>query len=65
MALFEETQELKDFRQVFRKFVAREITPEFEEWEKNRAVPRELWEKMGKQGFLCQWLPERVWRVGS
>ena len=58
MALFEESQELKDFRQVFRKFVAKEITPNVEEWEKNRAVPRELWKKMGKQGFLATWLPE-------
>jgi acyl-CoA dehydrogenase len=58
MSLFEESQEIKDFRQVFRKFVAREITPNFEEWEKNRAVPRELWKKMGKQGFLAPWLPE-------
>jgi acyl-CoA dehydrogenase len=58
MSLFEESRELSHFRQVFRKFVAREITPNVEEWEKNRAVPRELWRKMGKQGFLCQWLPE-------
>ena len=59
MSLFEESQELKDFRQVFRKFVAREITPHVEEWERNRAVPRELWKKMGSQGFLCPWLPEK------
>jgi acyl-CoA dehydrogenase len=58
MPLFEESQEHRDFRQVFRKFVAREITPHLEEWEHNRAVPRELWLKMGKQGFLCPWLPE-------
>lgn len=59
MPLFEETQELKDFRQVFKKFVAREIAPHYEEWENARAVPRELWKKMGGQGFLCQWLPEK------
>jgi acyl-CoA dehydrogenase len=59
MPLFGESQELKDFRQVFRKFVAREITPHVEEWEHARAVPRELWKKMGAQGFLCPWLPEK------
>jgi acyl-CoA dehydrogenase len=58
MPLFEETQELKEFRQAFRKFVAAEITPHREEWEKNKAVPRELWKQMGELGFLCQWLPE-------
>jgi acyl-CoA dehydrogenase len=58
MPLFEETQEQKEFRQVFRKFVAAEITPHREEWEEKKAVPRELWKKMGELGFLCQWLPE-------
>jgi len=58
MPLFEETQEQKDFRQAFRKFVAVEITPHREEWEKKQGVPRELWKKMGEMGFLCQWLPE-------
>jgi acyl-CoA dehydrogenase len=59
MALFDEDQEHRAFRQVFRKFVAREITPFAREWEKNRAVPREVWKKLGRQGFLCPWLPER------
>jgi acyl-CoA dehydrogenase len=64
MPLFEESQEHRDFRQVFKKFVAREITPYAEEWEHNRAVPRELWVKMGKQGFLCPWLPEEYGGLG-
>jgi acyl-CoA dehydrogenase len=58
MPLFEESPEHRHFREVFRKFVAKEITPHAEEWEANRAVPRELWKKMGNQGFLCPWLPE-------
>ena len=29
-----------------------------EAWERDRAVPRELWKKMGEQGYLCPWLPE-------
>ena len=58
MPLFEETPEQKDFRQSFRKFVAAEITPHREEWEKKQAVPRDLWRKMGELGFLCPWLPE-------
>jgi acyl-CoA dehydrogenase len=58
MPLFEETPEQKEFRQAFRKFVAAEITPHREEWEKKRAVPRDLWIKMGEMGFLCPWLPE-------
>jgi acyl-CoA dehydrogenase len=58
MPLFQESQEHGDFRKVFRKFVAKEITPHREEWDKAGIVPRDLWLKMGKQGFLCPWLPE-------
>ncbi len=58
MPHFQESQEHSDFRKVFRKFVAKEITPFREEWDKAGMVPRDLWLKMGKQGFLCPWLPE-------
>lgn len=64
MSLFEEDQDHKDFRQVFRKFVAREITPYVEEWAQKRSVPREIWLKLGKQGFLCPWLPEEYGGLG-
>lgn len=59
MPLFEENEDVRDFRQQFRKFVAGEITPHVEEWEAAGAVPRELWKKMGDQGYLCPWLPEK------
>jgi len=58
MPLFEDTPEERDFRLALKKFIAREFTPHREEWEKNRIVPKEAWKKMGKQGFLCSWLPE-------
>ena len=52
------TEEHQIFRDSFRKFVAKEITPFVPQWEEARAVPREIWLKMGEQGFLCPWLPE-------
>jgi acyl-CoA dehydrogenase len=58
MPLFEDTPEERDFRLAVKKFVAREMTPYREEWDNNRAVPREIWLKLGKQGFLCPCLPE-------
>jgi acyl-CoA dehydrogenase len=64
MGLFEEDQDHRDFRQVFKKFVAREITPYVEEWTQRRSVPREIWLKLGKQGFLCPWLPEEYGGLG-
>jgi acyl-CoA dehydrogenase len=53
------TDEHQIFRETVKKFVAKEITPNVQQWEEDRAVPRELWIKMGKQGFLCPWLPEK------
>jgi acyl-CoA dehydrogenase len=64
MPLFEDNDEQRSFRQVFKKFVAREITPHIEKWEKDNAIPRELWKKFGKQGFLCPWLPEEYGGAG-
>ncbi len=52
------------FRESFRRFVAKEITPNVEQWEQDRAVPRELWVKMGNEGFLCPWLPEEYGGLG-
>jgi acyl-CoA dehydrogenase len=64
MPLFEDTREERDFRNALRKFIAKEMTPYREEWEKNRIVPREVWTKMGKQGFICAWLPEEYGGAG-
>jgi acyl-CoA dehydrogenase len=58
------TEEHQSFRDTFRKFVAKEITPNCEKWEADRAVPRELWYKMGEQGFLCPWIPEEYGGLG-
>ncbi len=59
-----DSEEHQIFRDSFRKFVAREITPHVPEWEKERAVPRSIWLKMGEQGYLCPWLPEEYGGLG-
>ena len=58
------SDEHRIFRDSFRKFVAREITPHVREWEGHRGLPRELWLKMGREGFLCPWLPEEYGGLG-
>jgi len=57
MQIYNEEHDI--FRDTFRKFVAKEVTPFVPQWEEDRAVPRELWMKMGEYGFLCPWLPEK------
>jgi alkylation response protein AidB-like acyl-CoA dehydrogenase len=43
----------RQFRQRLREFLAREVTPAVDSWEKDRRVPREAWRRMGRGGFLC------------
>jgi acyl-CoA dehydrogenase len=58
-------EEHRIFREAFRRFVAAEITPHAPAWEEAGLVPRELWLKMGEQGFLCPWLPEQYGGLGA
>lgn len=46
------------FRDAVRKFVAQEVVPHHEAWEKAGIVPRELWTKAGQYGFLGMDVPE-------
>lgn len=45
------------FRERLRDFLAREVTPHADQWEKDRTVPREIWHKMGQDGYLCMNVP--------
>ncbi|MCF8095060.1 MAG: acyl-CoA dehydrogenase family protein [Desulfobacteraceae bacterium] len=47
------TQTHKDYRERLKDFIAREVTPNADRWEADHQVPREAWEKMGREGFLC------------
>jgi acyl-CoA dehydrogenase len=50
MKIFHEEHD--QFRDMVKKFVANEITPNAAAWEKNRQIPRELWKKLGELGCL-------------
>ncbi|PLR67463.1 acyl-CoA dehydrogenase family protein [Bacillus sp. UMB0893] len=47
------------FREALRKFLQKEAVPYYDQWEKAGMIPRELWIKMGEQGFLCPWTDEK------
>ena len=53
------TQEHKIFRDSVRRFMEKEAVPYFEQWEKDRLVPRSFWKKLGENGFLCPWVDEK------
>ena len=52
------TEEHELFRQSLRAFLDKEVMPNIEEWEEKRQIPRSIWKKMGKMGFLGLSYPE-------
>jgi alkylation response protein AidB-like acyl-CoA dehydrogenase len=48
----------EDFRRRLRAFLEAEVVPEIHRWEtETHIVPREIWRRMGQQGFLCMGVP--------
>jgi alkylation response protein AidB-like acyl-CoA dehydrogenase len=57
-SLYDEDHEA--FRESFRTFVAKEMTPHRREWEAAGIVPRELFTTAGRSGFLGMEIPEEL-----
>jgi len=55
--LFESEHEA--FRESFAAFVAKEITPNYLQWETDGIAPRELFSKAGEYGFVGMAIPEQ------
>jgi alkylation response protein AidB-like acyl-CoA dehydrogenase len=53
------------FRDSFRRFVEKEITPFHEGWEEQGYVGREVWRAAGQNGFLCMTMPEAYGGAGA
>ena len=53
------------FRDAFKKYAAKEITPNLEKWDEEGIVPREAFKKMGENGFLCPWMEEKYGGMGA
>ena len=60
---FREEHEI--FRHSLRSFLDKEVKPHLEEWRKNRQLPRDIWRKMGEQGFIGYWLDEKYGGAGA
>jgi acyl-CoA dehydrogenase len=48
----------ESFRDSFRKFIDKEMTPFHPAWEEQGYVDRAIWNKAGENGFLCMTMPE-------
>ncbi len=61
-AIYEDDHE--DFRESFRRFLANEVVPHYEQWEQDGIVPREIFAKAGEHGFLGMQVPEEYGGAG-
>ena len=59
------TEEHQIFRRTFKKFVENELVPHINEWEEKKEVPRDVWRKLGEQGYLCPWVDEKYGGAGA
>jgi len=53
MEILTYTDEQKQFRERLRTFMENEVVPYVEQWENDHIVPKSVWRKMGRAGFLC------------
>ncbi|MCM3743185.1 acyl-CoA dehydrogenase family protein [Sporosarcina luteola] len=60
-----EKQELELLRKSVRDFSRKEVSEYYDEWERNGNIPRDLWRKLGDQGFLLTEIPEEYGGLGA
>jgi alkylation response protein AidB-like acyl-CoA dehydrogenase len=53
MDIIQYTDAHHDFRRRLRAFLEVEVIPHVEQWEQARIVPKQIWRRMGQEGFLC------------
>ncbi|MEU3225648.1 acyl-CoA dehydrogenase family protein [Streptomyces sp. NPDC006976] len=59
------TEEHDAFRGTVRTFLAKEVLPHYEQWEKDGIVSREAWRAAGRQGLLGLAVPEEYGGGGN
>ncbi len=58
------TEDHEIFRKTVRSYVEKELLPHRHEWEKSKSVPKDVFKKLGDQGFLGIGLPEAYGGAG-
>ena len=65
MDILQYTADHNAFRDRLGAFLAAEVSPCAAQWEQDRTVPREIWHKMGRSGFLCMDVPPEYGGAGG
>ena len=61
-AIFDDTHQ--DFRESVRRWLTKEIAPQFDQWERDGIVPREIFAQAGANGFLATQVAEEFGGAG-
>lgn len=62
---FELGEDLRMVQKMAREFAQKEVAPHVAEWEQARAIPREVFRRMGELGFFALPFPEEVGGLGA
>jgi len=65
MDILKYTKEHNQFRERLCAFLAKEVTPFVDQWEKDHIVPKSAWEKTGRAGFLCPSISQEYGGIGG
>ena len=65
MDILKYTKEHNQFRERLSAFLAKEVTPFVDQWEKDHIVPKSAWQKTGKAGFLCPSITPEYGGIGG
>lgn len=57
--------EFELFRDNYRRFLREHVAPYYEQWEQDGMIPREIWNLLGENGFLCIDVPEEYGGYGA
>jgi len=65
MDILNYTEEHHEFRKRLRAFLDKEVKPYAKQWEEDHIVPREIWNKIGQQGFLSTSISKEYGGLGG
>ena len=58
-------EEIEMFRDMVLRFLEQEVSPHYDEWEKQHKMPREMWNTLGSAGMLLVDFPEQYGAAGT
>ena len=59
------TEEHELFKESFKSFLAKEVVPHQEQWQRDGVVSRDIWRRCGELGFLCPKAPAEYGGLGA